>query len=327
MKISVIIPVYNAAAYLKECLLSVLTQCYYGEIEIIAVNDGSTDGSDIILRDFYHSYPCVRVIDRPNGGLSAARNTGLRESNGDVVIFLDADDILLPNALRILAEIREKTGAPVVSGRIIRSKRNSQFPGYKSNSLQDGGLYTIEAHQVIEKTLYQTWYPYAGSVGAKMFERRLFHGISFLEGSAYEDLDILPRLYLKAGMIGYSSIAVYGYRDNPLSFMNKWSPRRKDIFAVLDRLEAVLIKENNNAGIQKSINDRRLSAAFNMLVLLKEYGVDDKVLQDNCNDIIRSQRLGAIFNGRSSFRSRMASLLSYFGTPVVISLYRMRYGN
>ena len=89
--ISVIVPVYNVAAYVGECLSSLVHQTFT-DFEIIAVNDGSTDGSLAILREFESSYPFIRVIDQPNAGVSAARKAGLALAQGKYVTFVDSDD-------------------------------------------------------------------------------------------------------------------------------------------------------------------------------------------------------------------------------------------
>ena len=89
--VSVIVPVYNTKKYLAECLDSVCTQTY-PQLEIIVVDDGSTDDSGVLLREYSQRDNRIRVITQKNQGLSAARNTGLEHSSGEYVVFLDSDD-------------------------------------------------------------------------------------------------------------------------------------------------------------------------------------------------------------------------------------------
>jgi len=103
MKISVIIPVYNVEQYLRECLDSVMTQSY-NDYEVICINDGSTDGSMAVLKEYAEKYPKVSVIDQENKGLSAARNAGINAATGEYVFLLDSDDYLEPDSLDILAK-------------------------------------------------------------------------------------------------------------------------------------------------------------------------------------------------------------------------------
>ena len=98
-KISVIIPVYNAEKYLSDAIESVIEQTY-DDWEIVAVNDGSTDSSPVILKTYEKRYPTkIRVIHQSNSGLSAARNVAIAASRGEYVAFLDADDLWLPEKI------------------------------------------------------------------------------------------------------------------------------------------------------------------------------------------------------------------------------------
>ena len=101
IRVSVIVPIYNVKAYLKECLDSLERQTLNG-IEVIMVNDGSTDGSELIAAEYSERNPNFRLLNRENGGLSAARNTGLESAQGKYVYFLDSDDFLADNAMELL---------------------------------------------------------------------------------------------------------------------------------------------------------------------------------------------------------------------------------
>ena len=115
-KVSIIVPVYNVEPYLKECLASCVHQTLK-EIEIICINDGSTDRSLEILKEYQKSDHRIRIIDKPNGGLSSARNAGIRAAHGEWLVFLDSDDILAENACeRILRERAEGPTDIVVFG-------------------------------------------------------------------------------------------------------------------------------------------------------------------------------------------------------------------
>ena len=110
--ISVIIPAYNASAYLAECLDSVLCQDAGEETEVIVIDDGSTDDTRAIAL----GHEGVRVVSTPNRGLSAARNEGIRHARGEWTAFVDADDRLLPGALRLMLDAAVATRAEVVTG-------------------------------------------------------------------------------------------------------------------------------------------------------------------------------------------------------------------
>ena len=99
--ISVIVPVYNAEKYLKECIRSILNQTIQN-LELILVNDGSTDGSGYICDEYINKDNRIKVIHKENGGVSSARNMGISEATGEYFTFVDSDDYLEPNALEIL---------------------------------------------------------------------------------------------------------------------------------------------------------------------------------------------------------------------------------
>jgi glycosyltransferase involved in cell wall biosynthesis len=115
MKISIIIPVYNKAGYLDSCFKSIFGQAF-DEFEVVAVDDGSTDGSGTICDRWGAKEPRLRVVHRPNGGVTAARRIGLEQSRGRYVMFADADDRLTDGALSRMYDAIESTGADEVIG-------------------------------------------------------------------------------------------------------------------------------------------------------------------------------------------------------------------
>ena len=95
-KVSVIVPVYNVQDYIEECLLSIMNQSYK-EIEIVAVNDGSTDDSLLVLEKMHSRDSRIIILNKENGGLSDARNYGIKHSTGDYYLFVDSDDVIHEN--------------------------------------------------------------------------------------------------------------------------------------------------------------------------------------------------------------------------------------
>lgn len=116
VKVSVIVPVYNVEKYLSTCLCSCINQTLY-DIEIICVNDGTTDHSLSILEAFARQDHRIRIVNKPNGGLSSARNAGIDVACGEMLMFLDSDDYLSPNACeRVWAETKEEPTDIVIFG-------------------------------------------------------------------------------------------------------------------------------------------------------------------------------------------------------------------
>ena len=109
-KVSLIIPMYNAAQYLRECLDSVTAQTMFADVEVLLIDDGSTDASPEICDTYAQSYANITAIHKENGGVSAARNTGLEQATGKYIAFADADDLLRPEMLEKLYDACEKAG-------------------------------------------------------------------------------------------------------------------------------------------------------------------------------------------------------------------------
>ena len=117
VKLSVIVPVYNTEKYISDCLDSIINQ-NLREIEIICVNDGSTDGSLEILENYASQDERIRIITKKNDGLGAARNTGIEAAQGDYIGFVDSDDFVDSNMFRLLVEAAENTDADVAIGNV-----------------------------------------------------------------------------------------------------------------------------------------------------------------------------------------------------------------
>lgn len=117
-KVSVIVPIYNVEKYLSECLESICNQTLK-DIEIICVNDGSTDNSLKILEEFVKKDNRVVIFSQPNGGLSAARNSGLKIANGEYIAFVDSDDYIQPDFLEKLYLNALRTKSDIVAGGVI----------------------------------------------------------------------------------------------------------------------------------------------------------------------------------------------------------------
>lgn len=113
MEISIVIPVYNKSEYLDRCFESIFRQDFEG-FEVVAVDDGSTDGSDLICDRWAAKEPRLRVVHVVNGGVTAARRIGIEHAQGRYVMFADADDLLIDGALRLMYDAIERTGADEV---------------------------------------------------------------------------------------------------------------------------------------------------------------------------------------------------------------------
>lgn len=187
--VSVIVPIYNIKDYLCECLDSIERQTLK-DIEVILVNDGSTDGSDYIAKNYCDKNPNFRLINRDNGGLSAARNTGLNAANGEYVYFLDSDDFLADNALEKLYLKAKKDDLDLLKFvSYVFEDGNTDYKWQRENGYMYLGeypdIYTgLEFYQRIIE--YNDYYP---SCCLMLTKKKIIdeNGLSFFEGIIHED--------------------------------------------------------------------------------------------------------------------------------------------
>lgn len=193
-KVSVIIPVFNKEKYIEVCLRSVLRQ-NFRDLEIIAVNDGSTDGSLEIVKRVAMEDNRIRVIDRPNMGVSAARNTGLGYATGEWIQFLDADDLLDAEYLTRAVAIAEENHADILFSGFTKIDTALHSIGCISVS-ETGVKNQPELCDCFMRHQYENGF--FGFISNKLFRRSLWEisGAQFPVGTTLaEDLDFYARLY------------------------------------------------------------------------------------------------------------------------------------
>lgn len=214
-KISIIIPIYNVAPYLEQCLESVQKQTY-SNLEVILVNDGSTDTSSQICHDFILRDSRFRYIEQVNKGVSAARNIGLRKASGDYITFIDSDDYVDENHIEVLYQtLLEEEAEIAVSSYKIQNHEGKVFllsPSKQQSKWLDFTRVNRDDFLVKFPRLFQINQSFHCAV-SKLFSRKLVEGLFFDETLEYgEDLDFYFRLYLRVHSIAFSNIPTYMYR-------------------------------------------------------------------------------------------------------------------
>lgn len=223
-KVSVIIPVYKVEKYLRRCLDSVLNQTRQNW-EIIAVDDGSPDGSGVICEEYAAKDGRIHVIHRENGGLSAARNTGiewaLRNSDSEYLTFLDSDDWLHPQFLEILVEGMESTGAQAaMATRCYTDTYTAEFPRYEIGSqvLDGESLFLLR-----EWDFNFAW--------GKIYRKEDFCSLRFPEGKIFEDVFTTYQVLFSVEKIALADVELYYYYYNREGISHSpWSPKELVIF-------------------------------------------------------------------------------------------------
>ena len=312
--ISVIIPAYNAQAYLRECLESVLAQSF-SDWEVIVVDDGSTDSTAAIAQSFSDRDNRVRVLSTVNRGVSAARNAALGVARGEWVTFLDSDDLLPPGALAAYVGCADSR-ADIIAGQWTRT-------GAAVPDSPDTIRRNYCARSALISGLYQTGI--STMVGAKMYARKVVERVRFQEDIRYEDLVFFCEALLASREVVVTDAVTYVYRDNPNSFINTFSPVRLDVLKATGRIEELCA---GDAQLLRAARDRRLSAAYNMYGLL---GIHDRTGQyddarHECWRLIKKYRAASLLNPRVRLKNRVGVLLSYLGRGVLSAASKVVYG-
>ncbi|MDE6650382.1 MAG: glycosyltransferase [Muribaculaceae bacterium] len=310
--ISVIVPVYNAENWLRDALASLQAQSY-PEFEAILVNDGSTDRSAEICREYCDLDPRFSLVAQPNAGLSAARNAGIDRAGGDWIVFLDADDAMPPDALEVMMRHAKESGAGIVTGRYVREIPATMPKGY-------GKSMTVPADTAIAIGLYQTLI--LNSACGKLFSASIFNGSAPLRFRRcwYEDLDLFYRAFERTDKVCILDRTVYFYRDNPCSFINTWSDARLDVLDVTDRIVRHMV--DRTPQLYRAALDRRFSAHFNILVEMMRHGIDNQEQINRCLDVIKQQRFNELTDGKVRIKNKIGALVSYMGMPAIKLLCR-----
>ena len=190
--ISIIIPVFNVRPYLETALESVIRQTY-SHLEIIVIDDGSTDGSGVICDELARRDDRIKVVHQENRGLSSARNAGLDMMSGDAVAFLDSDDSYHPDYIKAMAEAMERENADIVVCKYTVTDADKPAAHIRKEMTWPAGKAGMYKRNEALRALADSTINV--SVWNKLYRRRLWEDVRFPDGHNYEDMDIMFRVF------------------------------------------------------------------------------------------------------------------------------------
>lgn len=234
MKLSIVVPIYNAERYLEECLESVVNQTYR-EKEIILVDDGSTDASGTICDAYAKQYACISVIHGENRGLSGARNIGMDMATGEYIAFVDADDVLDWELYEILINALESTESDVSACGF--QKEYAEFAAVKKQE-SIPSPFVAEGRESSLLSISSKEHCAAGFVWNKVYRRSVIGNVRFdPEAVLCEDLVFNYEVLSKASRVCVMDLPLYHYRYVSSSLSQKSNPARaKRCLSVLKRV-------------------------------------------------------------------------------------------
>lgn len=301
--ISVIVPVYNSEIYLRNCIDSILNQTY-SNFELILIDDGSSDGSGEICKEYSGKDKRIKFIETSNRGPGEARNQGLDISQGEYISFIDSDDFIEREYLNYLIKIRELENCDLV---ISGLKQISDFQDYR-RKIDEEVLYfrLLDINHFIEEAFIYWWY--LGVVG-RLYKRDIIGERKFIATNYSEDFEFNLNYLLKSGRVAIieKPETLYIKNNNPNSLTHKNSLRKANDH--LKALDSILqqIPVNNNI-----IKGKILEILFGDLAAInymnKKRG--DMTLQTFINHLLKKYRKYFLKNKYSSLKRII--LLSFF---------------
>lgn len=276
--ISVIVPVYNVEEYLPYCLDSIIQQTY-DNLEIILINDGSTDGSKLICKKYVEKDQRIRLINQKNKGLSGARNTGLDNCIGEYITFIDSDDYIVNDYIEYLySMITEDVTISMCNSKIVNS--------YDKKNLESsiGEVKTLNQKEYFKMTLYNVRYL---SAWGKLFHRRHFTRIRFPEGMLNEDIYIMGDIFSNIDNIFLGTSEKYKYVKRLGSITTgKFSERKFDLVKANEKYCNIVVNIYDDLEMDSIIYKNHAKSALAKQMTYKNY----KTYNYFVRDLIRSSR-------------------------------------
>lgn len=302
--ISIIIPLYNVERYVDSCLQSVVQQIDE-RVEVIIVNDGSTDQSPDICQKYENRYQSIRVVNQANAGLSAARNTGIKNAHGDYILFLDSDDYLAPEAIKQVIEATTKN-TDIIVGKALTVDE-------QTNSINNNHVNYIENYNnQPDKWLFEMdkksdfWFAAWLIIIKRDFLEN--NNLYFLEGIYHEDELWVPTVFSRARTMMVLNYDFYCYRINRQgSIVNSVNTKKEfDKIVIIDEFNKIKFESE----ISRSLIDARCAALL--------YGIIRKLsLIDNENE---REQLISMVSSRLSYLKHS----KYWGVYFICKLLGVR---
>lgn len=262
--ISVVIPVYNVEFYLGRCLDTVLAQTYQN-IEIIIVDDGSTDSSSRICREYASKDSRIVVIRQKNGGLSSARNRGIHYAHGKFITFVDSDDTIQEDMIEYLYHLISTYDCPMSLCCLTTVFKATG----KTKAIGNGKECRMDAHDAIESMLYHGFVD--TSACAKLYDISLFAAIRFPERKLFEDIGTTYKLFIKSKYIACGFTSKYNYFVRSNSIVTRiFSKEKFDLLEMTDTMAREVLALCPD--LRKAILRRQLYARFSTLDQMITHG-------------------------------------------------------
>jgi CDP-glycerol glycerophosphotransferase len=284
--LSMVVPIYNVAPYLRDCLSSIATQAHR-DLEVVLVDDGSTDSSGEIAAEWAARDPRFRLVTQPNQGLGAARNTGVEHASGDYLMFVDSDDVLPSYAAELLVSTVEQTGSDFAAGNAFRLNQKGVRPSPLHRA--PFARTQLRTHVSRRPELLSD-----RTAWNKVFRREFWDSreLRFPEGVLYEDIPVIVPAHVLARSVDVVELPVYYWREREAG-ERSITQRRTELKGFVDRISGVdwvsrFLADNNQAKVKRWYDESALRG--DLTIFMKVLPDTDEEYQqaflERCNDFL-----------------------------------------
>lgn len=319
-KISIIVPIYNVEKYLADCMESLINQTYEN-IEIILIDDGSTDNSPEICDQYCKKDNRIIVIHKENEGLSAARNLGADKAKGKYIAFIDSDDLVSLDYIDILYENIIKYNSDIAVVKYQRFKSNKDIAEIKN--ITENKIINLNMIEYVERALYQNNQTlYSVAAWGKLYNTSIFKNIKYPTGKLNEDLAVILELEKYSKRVVCIDSIKYYYRISKNSITTqKFNQKKLDIIEILYSLQKEIDK--NYPNLKNAIINFTYSRSADLLRDIIDSKDRNKEIEEELWNNVKKYRNLIITDKKSRKIARISCLISYCGKTFFLLVLRI----
>lgn len=317
--VSIIVPVYNTIDYLPDCMASLLSQTYTN-LEIVLVDDGSTDGSSELCDHYSKIDERVFTIHRNNGGLSSARNMGTSVAHGDWITYIDSDDAVSPRYIEYLLTTATENKVPLVACKFkLFDKAVPEDEDLESRVYVMSG--SLAASEVLSEKRAST------AAWGKLATADLWKSVSFPEGRRFEDLPVTWMLFDKANKAALVSSTLYYYRKRVGSISSSSGASLKSIEDYATSIHQMLRETSASIHAGTFVHSAAFRAALESCRLYEmcecspdKHSQPVHLIKESARQCVKNNIFNALMNGRAPVFQRLRILVFYISPRLSMRL-------
>ena len=317
-EISVVIPVYNTAKFLAQSLDSIVRQTF-ADFEAIIVDDGSTDNSIDIARDYASRDGRFRILQQENKGLSEARNTGINVACGEWITFVDSDDMIAPAFFETLLNAAKAAHADIACGGKVSfcDTQDVEVPAGQCSAPPKARILAPE--DALANALFQNDSPDYSAWG-KLYSAKLWQKRRFPPGKFFEDMATIPQVFLDSTRVTFTQGPLYLYRKRASGILaTPYTLKKAELFDIAESICTLVRGRGKN--LESAAQSNLFSVSCSILKRTPDTEEFAEYRAKSWKNIKRF-RINAIFSTQNRLRNKIAALVSFLGKKRLDSVLR-----